>query len=189
MAVTDFGGKFSFPLRYPTEEEWSLPVLEPILGIRDTPPDSWTDEVTGFIGRRLETLELGPKNVAEEEPSAKKRKGCLGGIDERKEQPCYDGPSLSTDRIGRYRIFTVETPIGLVYLTDSKWRDKETAILFFSDLEDARSYCRGKRSKPPKWFGRLVHDHNGLWRDKIPASIILAAHRGNVTLEKVSSES
>lgn len=189
--VTNYGS-ISIPLRCPTDAEWDqhpLPIpLDLIRGLRDTPPHSWLDEVMSYAGKRLKGMEIGPRRGnTETVPTAKLRERVHSGGD-LPAQPCYDGPHLWQIRIGRYKIFAVQIDEGIVYLTDSNWRDKETAILFFATLQDAKNYCRGKRPSPPAWFGKRDHDHEGRWQSDLLTSIRSALQRRNIELAKEPCE-
>ncbi|MFN8390873.1 MAG: hypothetical protein U0136_11330 [Bdellovibrionota bacterium] len=159
--VTDFGIRYSIPLRCPSPEEWAgspLPMpLDLIQALRDTPSHSWRDEVMSFVGQRLLGIELGPVRGSNDppEPTAvikhREPKRCLDTP-----QPCYDGPRSAMKRHGRYLIFMIDRPQGTVCLVDSKWRDKEVAMHLFASLEHAEAYCRGERNVPR--LGRKTHD-------------------------------
>ncbi len=155
--VTDYG-RFSFPLWPPARTMWLRnPLPEPLQQIEAmecTPAHSWNDVVRGFLGRRLTGIERGAGNDREDSES---RPVChrVSKTSHEQPQPCYKGSSRSLEQIGRYKLFTIDRPCGMVYLVDSEWRDKEVAMRLFQSLHDAREYCRGMR--PGKASGRKVH--------------------------------
>ena len=192
--VTNYGAKgkkLSIPLRYITLREWERPELQDIVGLKDTPEHSWCDVVLGYIGQRLRGIETAPQVEAKKGGTPQPRRDSEPR-EKLEPQPCYKGNNPEVDlwnfRIGRYKIFAVKTTAGVVYLTDSDWRDKETAILFFATLTDAKDYAKGIRQNPIAWFGKLIHDKDNQWESVLFDRILKAKASNNITLSDKAEE-